>query len=611
MAYYDYYRGGPNWATAQWQSMVPPTPSFQPQPSWGGLDFFRARSGLADTALYNSAWSRVQSVQDAAGIGPSLVEAKRLHRRAYGGLGDILAMVPADIGAAAAYEVWRNWRYHYGILAQPLSGDEERQREALIGLAVGEGVVQSLIFASNMRMTCPWSMWETRLRILLSPAELCKIEPSQPFAGVLSGSEAAGMTKFSTNPPYVDAKMITEHDLEVFVMYLSGSLTVANGSWNTRDVRFHRPAQLTRAAILVLADGGREDFSDSSDPALRGVVARLLATCRAGGMQVDDAFPPLLFVRLPQTNPRDPLRSAAIDAIENEIKTLPGRANIVLVFVSNNGIYPDLKKLCDSKLGIATVCMQMANFRKERGQNQYLSRIALKVNTKLGGVNHQLDASSMRWLKNMMLVGMDLTRPGVGCVMGTPSIAAVVASCDEEFMYYPASLDLQGIGKEASNLMKSLPERVVVFRGGVSDGQFKHILTHELPEIKAAFRSFKAYSPKLTIVICGKRHRTRFYPTRPEQADKTSNTKAGTLVDRGVTAVSNFNFFLQAHAGQQGTVRATHYTVIFDENRLLADDIQQGAHNTSYLWVPATKSVRLVSPAYVDLAMYIWQDDTF
>lgn len=50
-----------------------------------------------------------------------------------------MVMPPNEIGAAAAYEVFRTWRYHYGIIAQPLSGDRERQREALIGLAVGEG----------------------------------------------------------------------------------------------------------------------------------------------------------------------------------------------------------------------------------------------------------------------------------------------------------------------------------------------------------------------------------------------------------------------------------------------------------------------------------------
>ncbi|KAH8103778.1 hypothetical protein DFH11DRAFT_1652069, partial [Phellopilus nigrolimitatus] len=52
----------------------------------------------------------------------------------------------------------------------------------------------------------------------------------------------------------------------------------------------------------------------------------------------------------------------------------------------------------------------------------------------------------------------------------------------------------------------TLPERVVVFRDG-----------H--PEIRAAFCSFKGFSPKFAIAICRKRHRTCFYPMRPEQAD--------------------------------------------------------------------------------------------
>ena len=43
----------------------------------------------------------------------------------------------------------------------------------------------------------------------------------------------------------------------------------------------------------------------------------------------------------------------------------------------------------------------------------------------------------------------------------------------------------------------------------------------------------------------GKRHHTRFYPTEAENADSKGNPKPGTVVDRGVTAVYNFDFFLQ------------------------------------------------------------------
>lgn len=99
-----------------------------------------------------------------------------------------------------------------------------------------------------------------------------------------------------------------------------------------------------------------------------------------------------------------------------------------------------------------------------------------------------------------------------------------------------------------------LPERILVYRDGVSEGQFAIVVAEEMPEIRAAFKKFntpqKQYSPKLTIVICGKRHHTRFYPTEPQHADNDGNPRPGTVVDRGITAVYQFDFYLQAHGGK-------------------------------------------------------------
>jgi hypothetical protein len=80
-------------------------------------------------------------------------------------------------------------------------------------------------------------------------------------------------------------------------------------------------------------------------------------------------------------------------------------------------------------------------------------------------------------------------------------------------------------------------------------GQFSIVVGEELPAIEAAFKKFSSatvpYKPKLTIIICGKRHHTRFYPVEASGADSNGNPKAGTVVDRGVTAVYDFDFFLQ------------------------------------------------------------------
>jgi len=88
---------------------------------------------------------------------------------------------------------------------------------------------------------------------------------------------------------------------------------------------------------------------------------------------------------------------------------------------------------------------------------------------------------------------------------------------------------------------RTLPSRIIVYRDGVSEGQFNDVLSDEYPKMVEAFDTFgnpkQPYRPKLTIVICGKRHHTRFFPTDSRFADQNGNPKPGTVVDRGVTAV--------------------------------------------------------------------------
>lgn len=120
-----------------------------------------------------------------------------------------------------------------------------------------------------------------------------------------------------------------------------------------------------------------------------------------------------------------------------------------------------------------------------------------------------------------MIVGIDVTHPGPGSVKGTPSIAAVVASCEPDFAQYPCSMQIQESKKEMVTKLdqmmeerlafflsknRCVPERILVYRDGVSEGQFKIVVDEELPLIRKSFRKYdrpgKPYNPTLTIVIC-------------------------------------------------------------------------------------------------------------
>jgi len=350
--------------------------------------------------------------------------------------------------------------------------------------------------------------------------------------------------------------------------------------------------------------------------------------CKTSGMTVRSE-PTFFTAQLPAKNREDPTRKAAIAAIRTAITSTfrPKTLDLIFVLLSNGDkhIYSGIKHLCDVFLDVHTVCVHSEKIRKDKGQLQYFANVALKFNMKLGGMNHGLDPDSTRWLKMepTMLVGMDVTHPGPGSLKGTPSIPAVVASIDENFAQFPASMRIQESKKEMilelkdmmierleaykAKMKDTLPKRIIVYRDGVSEGQYKLVVNEEMPGMVEAFRKYDApgrpYRPALTIVVCGKRHHTRFYPTDAANADGLGNPRPGTVVDQGVTAVYNFDFFLQAHGGLQGTTRPTHYFVVHDEIGFTADQLQKLTNDVSYMFARATKAVSLVSPAYyADLA---------
>ncbi|KAG6848643.1 hypothetical protein H0H93_015297 [Arthromyces matolae] len=497
-------------------------------------------------------------------------------------------------------------------------------------------------------------------RVIWMPAELCYIVPGQAY-GSLNDQETAQMIKFACNPPKFNAEAIVNQgfpslglspvkspisgfgvsiDTDMVVIpgrelppprlsYKTGKPNVSNGSWNIMDVKFHRGARVASWWVVVVRDG-TNILSGPDDPNLGSLVQRFSQKLSRSGMSVPDGRPRLIPISLPPQR-GDPNRVQAIDIIRTTFKKNVAQGQkpsfvLVLLEKRDNFIYPAIKRIGDVELGIQTVHMQLIKaLGDERKQDQYLSNVALKVNTKLGGNNHLLDESAMKWLtkKKTMMVGIDVTHPGPGSKEGTPSIAAVVASVDDDFVQFPASLRIQQSKKEmlaeldemlVERLLsyeknnKKLPERVLVFRDGVSEGQFDKVLSDELPQILNAFKKLetgarKKYRPQLSIIICGKRHHARFYPTNSQYADRNGNTRPGTVVDKGVTAVFDFDFYLQPHAGLQGTVKATHYTVVYDEIGFNADEIQKGAHDTSYLYARATKAVSLIPPAYyADLA---------
>ncbi|KAL5492905.1 hypothetical protein ACEPAI_4353 [Sanghuangporus weigelae] len=478
------------------------------------------------------------------------------------------------------------------------------------------------------------------------PAELCKIVPGTLFSGELKSRESAALCAANNKTPAGHAQTITIKGLRLLgfedgalpmasfgikistnmavvaarvlpapsVVYPSGRAQVVNGSWTTRGIQFAKPSELKRIAVVVLKDGNMEESDSSLEVQVREAVKALLGKCRQCGMNVDPDFI-IQVIQLRRPSREDPYRDEDVDKVSNLLESLPGRPQMVLALMANRDkhIYAGLHRYFDVSQGFQSVFGLIENMLDKEGRDQYLANLALKINTKLGGVNHRLESVSLKWLANTMVVGLDVVKPDGNAIKGAPSIAAVAASCDMNFAQYHASVSLQGPKQETvENLrgmilerlkdyrerMDSFPERILIFRAGISDGQHARVMATEIKQLNEAFGELKKYKPKLTYIACSKGHQTRFYPTKAEDADRTSNSLAGTVVDQGVTSVYDYDFYLQAHAGTQGIARAAHYTVLHDDNKFSPDALQQGVNDMSHLWATSTKSVSLAPPAY-------------
>lgn len=57
-----------------------------------------------------------------------------------------------------------------------------------------------------------------------------------------------------------------------------------------------------------------------------------------------------------------------------------------------------------------------------------------------------------------------------------------------------------------------LPEKIVIFRDGVGDGQINVVRDHEVQQLKRAFKNFHPdYQPASAMVIVQKRINTRIF----------------------------------------------------------------------------------------------------
>ncbi|GIX69275.1 protein argonaute-2 [Caerostris extrusa] len=284
--------------------------------------------------------------------------------------------------------------------------------------------------------------------------------------------------------------------------------------------------------------------------------------------------------------------------------------------------YDEIKFIADYEF--ITQCLEDIVLR--RFNEQIAVNICLKINLKLGGINHVLRDKPRIFDKPAIILGADVIHSPRGS--GCPSIAAVVGSMDAFSSKYKVECRVQE-NKKASKISQEIileirdmvekilrafyhntrgkyPEKIIFFRDGVSDGQFQEVKEKEVSQVQEACKEIIGHIIPMTYIIVQKRHQVRFRPRNPKDGiGPQGNVPPGTTVDKDITHPELFDYFLNSHLGLQGTSKPAHYTVLHDDNKFDADSLQMLTYHMCYTYGKCTKSISIPPPVmYADLACY-------
>uniref|UniRef100_A0A8B9F4B6 Protein argonaute-1 n=1 Tax=Amazona collaria TaxID=241587 RepID=A0A8B9F4B6_9PSIT len=376
--------------------------------------------------------------------------------------------------------------------------------------------------------------------------------------------------------------------------------TPSHGVWDMRGKQFHTGVEIKMWAIACFATQRqcREEI-------LKGFTDQLRKISKDAGMPI-------------QGQPCFCKYAQGADSVEPMFRhlknTYSGLQLIIVILPGKTPVYAEVKRVGDTLLGMATQCVQVKNVIKTSPQT--LSNLCLKINVKLGGINNILVPHQRPsvFQQPVIFLGADVTHPPAGDGK-KPSIAAVVGSMDAHPSRYCATVRVQRprqeIIQDLASMVRELliqfykstrfkPTRIIFYRDGVSEGQFRQVLYYELLAIREACISLeKDYQPGITYIVVQKRHHTRlFCADRTERVGRSGNIPAGTTVDTDITHPYEFDFYLCSHAGIQGTSRPSHYHVLWDDNCFTADELQLLTYQLCHTYVRCTRSVSIPAPAY-------------
>ncbi|KAI1700875.1 piwi domain-containing protein [Ditylenchus destructor] len=274
-------------------------------------------------------------------------------------------------------------------------------------------------------------------------------------------------------------------------------------------------------------------------------------------------------------------------------------------------------KLMEVKFGIITQHISKPTMEKAlgtRGAYLVIDNLLMKFNLKLGGVNHGLSTSNVMvsanrfthdvvkedWLRDSrMFIGLDMSHAAPQSLFERqkgekptePTIVSMAYTVGHPLKPRQFVTNLVTALQTYNKEVRRFPEHIMVFRGGVSEGEYQKVATVEFGAFEAAFEHMEQKQrefqrPQVTIIVVQQQSNYRIVPVRVDSRDKAKeqNVRAGTVVDEQVMHPVYTEFLLVGHHTIQGTARPSRCTVVVDtcNPRISLEELEYVTYHLCY-----------------------------
>ncbi|XP_021965267.2 piwi-like protein Ago3 [Folsomia candida] len=300
-------------------------------------------------------------------------------------------------------------------------------------------------------------------------------------------------------------------------------------------------------------------------------------------------------IRVQKNRPSD-FREALVNNI------VEGVTQFVMVILPSNrdDLYRVVKTVCNHELAVASQVIRGQTLNDERKVRSVMQKVALQINCKLGGA---LWTIRIPMIEKIMFLGMDVYHDPK---RHNRSVTAVVASINVTYTKYYSRCIFQQQQQESISSLRpvfldalltfqehdgngAFPDRVIMFRDGVGDGQLELTRQYEVAQMLSCFQEL-GIDPKFTFTVVQKRINARMFL---DTGSHIENVEPGTVLDHTVTRRNYFDFFLVSQLIREGTVNPTHYIVLHDNSDIKPDVIQKFAYATSFMYYNWAGSIRV------------------